>query len=601
MPSTPLATPQPVSQPVSQPDLPTHLPPMLPPLVLRLRGSQREMGAQFGELSAGHGGFADAAALYTGPPTMAARVIAAGLPHRARATVERMADSVLGVQRRRLDARRRRQFPEYAARTAAGFGPMGVPAEKASAVFVMDVLQNAIGLVSRTGMFDHHQLIAVPSCSSLAVWGASTQGGDLLHARNFDFPGASIWDLGPTTVFCDPVDGLRYGFVTTRGLDAAGITCFNEAGLTLTVHTRFHRDVSYSAPSVIDLGHEIIRTSATLDEAVATARRLGSASTWGLLVSSANEQRAVVIETTGRAVEVVEPGDGDSHLSCTNRYLSSSLQQGEVTTSTAFVIDSDSRHAQMEAFVAKHGGGIDADALEDLLGDYSAPGLVDRGDDVARLSGNSVVSPITVASIVAEPAERRIRMSVGRAPAGFGPYLPVPWSWDGEIGEVETGEPGPRRGRSHRGAELTAEERKVAHRFSALTQQFVDRAEPHLVRAELQDLLHRAPREPGFHALAAFLAVIDDQMDTALAHLDAGLELESTPHPRARMLLYRSRVRSILGDHTGAAADRAELSTMPDPLVEHERAAAAAEAHRPMSRRKLRLISPDFFNLDAHH
>lgn len=582
--------------------MPTDLPSMRRPLVLRLRGSQREMGAQFGELSARHGGYAEANALYTGPPTMAARIIAAGLPHAVRAGVESVADAVLARQRHRLDRRRRRQFPEYAARTTAGFGPMDVPADKASAVFVMDVLQNAIGLVARTGMFDHHQIVAVPSCSSVAVWGDATAGGELLHARNFDFPGASIWDLGPTVVFCEPVDGLRYGYVTTRGLDAPCITCFNEAGLTLTVHTRFHRDVDYRGPSVIDLGHEIIRTSTTLDEAVATARRLGAASTWGLLVSSAAEQRAVVVETTGCAVEVVEPDDGASHLSCTNRYLSPSLRDGEVTTSTAFVIDSDSRFAQLEAFVAKHGGGISADDLEELLGDYAAPGLVDRTPDVTRLSGSSVVSPITVASIVAEPAARQVRLSVGRAPTGFGPYLTVPWSWDGAVGEVDvTDEPGPQRGRSHRGVPLTAAERDVAQRYSALTQQFVDRAAPHLVRAELADLTHRAPTEPGFHALAAFLAVIDGEMERALDHLDRGLALEATPHPRARMLLYRSRVLAVLGRGAEAAADRAEIATMTDPLTAHERAMAATEATRPMSRRKLRVISPDLFNLDAHH
>ncbi|MFN8050641.1 MAG: C45 family peptidase [Acidimicrobiales bacterium] len=504
------------------------------------------------------------------------------------------------MQRRRLDARRMRELPEYSARTRA-FGPMGVPDEKASAVFVMDVLQNAIGLLGRTGMFDHHQFAAAPSCSSVAVWGGATVEGELRHARNFDFPGASIWDLAPAVVFCEPVDGLRYGFVTTRGLDAPGITCFNEAGITLTVHTRFHRDVNYRGTSVIDLGHEVIRTSRTLDDAIATVRRLGACSTWGLLISSATERDAVVVETTGATVEVVRSGDA-SHLSCTNRYLTPTLQAREVTTSTAFAIDSDSRWAQLEEFVAKCSGGIDGDALEELLGDYSAPGVVDRTDGVTRLSGNSVVSPISVASIVAEPERSMIRVSVGRAPSGFGPYLQVPWSWDGPVGRVDDEyEVGPTRGRSHRGELLTDVERDVAHRLSRVTQRFVDRAEPHEVRAEFEDLCHRAPNEPGFHAMAAFLAIIDDQMTTALDHIDAALALESTPHPRARMLLYRSRVLEVLGRSSEAAESRSELAAMTDPLTAHERTAAAKEATKPMSRRMLRLITPDLFNLDAHH
>jgi len=219
------------------------LPPLHDPLVIRLRGSQAEMGRQFGELNARAGGHHAAVGLYVGPPTMAARILAAGFPYRTRAAAERVADVVLGAQRRRLDARRRRQFPAYAARTEAAFAPLGVDPSAASAVFVMDVLQNAVGMVARTGLFEHHRVAAPAMCSSLAVWGDATVDGELRHARNFDFPGATMWDTAPAVVFCEPTDGLRYGFVTTRGVDAPGITCFNEAGLTLTVHTRFHRDV----------------------------------------------------------------------------------------------------------------------------------------------------------------------------------------------------------------------------------------------------------------------------------------------------------------------------------------------------------------------
>lgn len=578
-----------------------ELPPTLAPMVLRLRGSQAEMGAQFGTLCAEAGGHEGAMALYAGPPTMAARMIAAGLPHRTRAAVERAADAVLTAQRRRLDRRRRRQFPAYAARTEAAFGPLGLQPRDASAVFVMDALQNAIGLASRTGIFDHAHPIAVPACSSLAVWGDATVDGTLRHARNFDFPGAAIWDLAPMVVFCEPVDGLRYGFVTTRGVDAPGITCFNEAGLTLTVHTRFHRHVRYDAPSVIDLGHEIIRTSATLAEAEAAARRLGAASTWGLLISSAEERSATVIELTGHEVTRTDPAATAAHLSCTNRYLDPVLQAHEVTTSDAFADDSNTRHAQLEAFVAKHAGGIDTASLEELLGDFGAPGLVDRTDDVARLSGPSVVSGVSVASIVAEPDARAIAASIGRAPTGFGPYLQVPWSWDGDVGVVDDELAcGPVRGRSHHGRALTDTERHLAHRLSALTQAALDREPPHLVRAEAEDLCHRAPTEPGFATLAAILAVLDGEFAVALAHLDRALDLEGTPAPRARLLLLRSRVHHALGQRSAAAADRAELASMTEPSTARPRAAAAHEAEHPLSARRLRLMSPDVMLIDLH-
>ena len=576
------------------------LPAQKEPLVLRLRGSQAEMGRQFGTYCSEAGRHEAALQLYADRPTMAARMVAAGLPFAVRHGVERAADAVFAVQRRRLHRERTRRFPEFVARTEAGFEPLGRSDADVDAVFVMDVLQNAVGTIGRTSMFHHAEVAAAAMCSSVAVWGGATTSGDLLHARNFDFPGATIWDLAPTIVFCEPVDGLRYGFVTTNGVDAPGITCWNEAGLTLTVHTRFHRDVRWSGPSVIDLGHEIIRSSDTIEAAVACARRLGASSSWGLLISSAAERSAVVVELAGPHVALTEPGPAE-HLSCTNRYLDAGLRRREVTTSHAFALDSDNRFAQLEAFVAKQSGGIDADALEDLLGDYGAPGLVDRSDDVVRLSGTSVVSPVSVASIVADPAEAVMRVSVGRAPSGLGPYLRVPWSWDGEVGIVaEPGELGPRRGRTHRGEPVPDHHVDVAHRFSSVVQGALDRDAPHVVRAGFVDLCDRVPTEPGFHAMAAYLAVLDGDLDDARTHLDVALGLEGTPVVRAQLLLTRSRVHAAAGRPDAATADRTELASITEPAAAAMRAAAAAEVTRPLSLRRLRLMSPDVMLLDLH-
>ena len=304
---------------------------------------------------------------------------------------------------------------------------------------------------------------------------------------------------------------------------------------------------------------------------------------------------------TGERVAVVRTPEGAAHLSSTNRYVAPELRDGEVTTSTAFAVDSDSRYAELEAFVAKQAGGIDADSLEELLGDHGAPGLVDRRDDVVRLSGPSVVSSVTVASIVAEPESRTMRMSIGRAPAGYGPYLRVPWSWDGPVGVVDDEmEVGPTRGRSHRGTPLTDDERRTAHLTSATIQGALDRQPPHVVRAGFEELCHRQPAEPGLHTMAAILAVLDDEMDVALDHLDAALELEATPVLRARVLLLRSRVRSVIGRMVDADADRAELAAITDPSAADARAAAAEEARRPLSRRRLRLMSPDVMLFDLH-
>src|SRR5690606_3807791 len=134
----------------------------------------------------------------------------------------------------------------------------------------------------------------------------------------------------------------------TRGADVPGVTAFNEAGLSVTAHTRFHRDVNLDGVGVIDFGHELVRRCRNLAEVRELARSMTTASTWGFLISSAADQRAMIIETTGAAVRCVEPRPGASHIANANRYLDPELAQGEVTSSASFAIDSDARYRRAD-------------------------------------------------------------------------------------------------------------------------------------------------------------------------------------------------------------------------------------------------------------
>ena len=60
-------------------------------------------------------------------------------------------------------------------------------------------------------------------------------------------------------------------------------------------------------------------------------------------------------------------------------------------------------------------------------------GLVEARD---RLAGNCITSAMTVKSVVIEPEAARLRLSTGAAPTGLGPWVDVPWAWDGPVGVV---------------------------------------------------------------------------------------------------------------------------------------------------------------------
>jgi hypothetical protein len=570
-----------------------------PLVVLRLCGTQAEMGEQHARLLAPLGGYGGILRFY---PKMAARLLSSGVPHDARAAFEAVAGVVLDGLSRRMHHHRRRLFPALAARTEALLAAAGVPASLAPSLLTMDVFQNAVGILGRVGVIPSHTFSAsaLSACSSLAVWGKASADGTLRHARNFDFPGAGVWDHAPAVVFCEPDEGLRYGFVTTRGADVPGVTAFNEAGLTVTFHTRLHRDVRFDGPAVVDLGHEIVRRARPLADAVELSRRLGSASTWAILVSSAAEACAVLIETTGREVVALSPAEGAHHLACTNRYQARSLAAGEITTSRAFVVDSEARRARLDERVRKAPAGLSGDDLEDLLGDLAAVNACDRGDATTRLAGDCIVSPITVQSIVNEPEQRRLRVSVGRAPTGFGPFAVVPWAWDGAVGVAELPPPDRApRARDHRGRPLDAEARATVRTYVEVSRLHLERAEPKAVRALTELLVERAPGEPHYRALAAFAAVGAGDFARAAEHLDAALAVEAGEQRRARLLLHQSRVLHVLGRAAEATAARRELLAMSGAVSLPERHAARGEAERPIPARRLRRLVPDYHLIDA--
>ena len=560
-----------------------------PLLVLRLRGSQTQMGAQTGELVRAAGGYRETLEFY---PRMASSVLSLAIPRRVRGPARRALHLGLTLGAARLHRARRRHFPAYAARSQALLVAAGLGPELARSLAVMDVLQNAVGTVGRMGLLEPTglQVAAIPACTSLAVWGDSSVDGQLRHARNFDFPGAGVWDRTPSVVFCDPEgDGLRYGFVTTRGADVPGVTAFNEAGLCLTAHTRFHADVNFSGVSVIDFGHEIVRRCSTLDEVRRVASSMRTASSWGFLVSSAREQRALVVETTGSAVACSDPKPGAKHLAHANRYLDPSLAEGEVTSSVSFAIDSDARHRRADEAVARQGGHLSREDLERLLGDTGDPGAPDpEADD--RLAGNCIVSAMAVKSVIFEPEARQLRLSVGPAPTGLGPWVDLPYSWDGPVDSWEL-EP-----------ETAHAERPAAIRhYVAATRAHLAGAPPRRVRARLEQAVSAAPTEPNYRFMAAIFAVISTgDFSAASAHLERALEREHGPYRRALLLLWHARTLAAQRRRPEARRAWQTLAEIPDaPGVATLRSAGERESRRPLPRVQLRAAVPDVFLVDA--
>ncbi len=544
-----------------------------PLLVLQLAGTQAEMGHQHGELLARAGGYGETVAFYRRMPEILMGKERGGLPEPLLRPLVRFA--LLGLHRGRP--------PELRERSRAFFEALGYPRRFSHHLFVMDLLQNVVGLAGHFGIGASRRLLAnaaIPACSSVAVWGRASRDGTLRHARNFDFPGTGIWEQQPTVVFNSPDRGLRYGFVATRGADTPGVTAFNEAGLTLGAHTRFHRHVRFSGAGIVDLGHEIIRRAETLADAARIARERKVASTWGLLVSSAREKSAALLEVTGRAVEVIRPAPGEDFLVQTNRYRSAALREWEVAPMTGFLANSDGRARALRSRVLASSG-LDAGDLRAALGGRECPETAEE-----RPCGGVLAQPISVQSVVTEPEARVLHVSVGPSPTGLGPWALVPMKWE-SVGSRVVEPPEAEKGAGAAHAAFVA--------AVGLDGRGAPRSE---VAAALERVVTLDPEEPIYRLLAGALALRSGDASRALEHFRRGLVGERAPFRRATLLLWAARAARVGGRVEEARVFTAELLAVEHPLAHDLKAQARREGERALPARKLgrivvNLVFPD--------
>lgn len=504
---------------------------MTKPLYLaRLVGTQEQMGAQHGRLTAG-----DAVKLVEFYRTMPERALAGSGGAASRFVVRQIATA--------WQARLARERPvEFAARTRAFID--AVVAERPDcerrtarlALATMDTMQNCVSLAARAQLGPFTPALAmraaasaIPACATVIAWGRTTGDGELLFARNFDFPGLGVWDEAPAFVACVADSGQCYGFFTTRGADVPVVTVVNEAGLVIAPHTRWHRGVTWGGAIIVDLVHEIARRAETLDDAIRIARSRPASSSWGLAIGSARERSGIVVELAGNHVEVVLPTPGAEHLVCTNRYRNAAMQAGEFAASSAWAHHSDHREHRLRTLVERRAAPLVPRDLARMLGD--------RFDSGRRRRFGSIVAQATnVHAVVIAPAARSAWVGTDRAPCNEGRWAELAWTWDGPAGGWEIGAELSSGFRARELVDFVAPHDAATRHVHDGVRAYEHEHDAAAARASIERAVAADPDDPSLRLAAAWLAHETAAPDRAVIHIHAGLAVETDPYRRGQLL-----------------------------------------------------------------
>ena len=216
-------------------------------------------------------------------------------------------------------------------------------------------------------------------CTSFAVWGRESADSSLLMARNFDFYMGEEFAKNKLVLFEKPDSGYAYVSVTWPGMLGV-VSGMNTQGLAVTINASKLEVPSSSATPISILVKSILQYASNIEEAETIASSFKTFVCESILVGSANDGRAVIIEKTPSAMGIYSP-EGDSESSRMTAASSANMD-----SSLGVPVESVRRGvvSSSAADVSSHGCGSGTGRLADSS----------SGDSVASSGGASAVTRI---------------------------------------------------------------------------------------------------------------------------------------------------------------------------------------------------------------
>ncbi len=168
------------------------------------------------------------------------------------------------------------------------------------------------------------QDLALVGCSSFAAWGDKSEDGSLILGRNFDFYVGDDFAKDKIVAFVNPNQGHPFMMVTWAGM-IGSVSGMNKEGLTVTINAAKSK-IPLAAKTPISLPtREILQYAVTIDQAIAIAKSKKVFVSESILVGSAADKRAVIIEVSPNGFGVYRV-ENSNQIICTNHFQSEELK-----------------------------------------------------------------------------------------------------------------------------------------------------------------------------------------------------------------------------------------------------------------------------------
>lgn len=212
--------------------------------------------------------------------------------------------------------------------------------------FVSDKYDRAMNYHAAHDIGHALQNLALVGCTSFAARNPET--GKLIAGRNFDFYVGDGFAENKIVALVKPDSGYAYLSVTWPGMIGV-VSGMNAAGLTISLNAAPSEVPPSSATPISILAREILQYASTIEEATAIAEKRQTFVSESLLIVSAADKDAAIIEKT--PVETAVFRQDSLPLVCSNHYQSQELKDLPINAQWIENSDSKYRHELMSALL----------------------------------------------------------------------------------------------------------------------------------------------------------------------------------------------------------------------------------------------------------
>ena len=196
------------------------------------------------------------------------------------------------------------------------------------------------------------QDLALVGCSSFAAWGDKSDDGSLIIGRNFDFYAGDDFAKNKIISFVDPIEGHKFMSVTWGGMMGV-VSGMNEHGLTVTINAGKSKIPLVAKTPISIVTREILQYATTLEEAVAIAKKRQVFVSESILVGSASDKKAIVIEVSPHNFGVYEVPN-TNQLICSNHFQSDAYAEDKNNKKQILESHSNYRYERLEELLGNH-------------------------------------------------------------------------------------------------------------------------------------------------------------------------------------------------------------------------------------------------------